>query len=105
MDYPRHAELWLGPYLRDRLRRHLRPQTKRLWVTITDHFEPSGMGASPSAAMARVESWRERWPRIADDAPRDSCGASPQYTFFYPQEEYSRQLLEVHCADRAHGRC
>jgi hypothetical protein len=34
------------------------------------------------------------WPRIAGDAPRDAAGQSPQYTFFYPQEEYRRDLLD-----------
>ncbi len=41
--------------------------------------------------MAR---WRHKWPRIADDAPRDAAGQRPQYTFFYPQEEYRRLLLD-----------
>ena len=42
-------------------------------------------------------AWRNgvtRWPRIADEAPRDASGQVPQYTFFYPQEEYRRDLLD-----------
>ena len=83
------------PYLRDRLRRQLRsPKPKRAWVAITDHYEPLGMGASVETALARVAKWREKWPRIADDAPRDAAGQRPQYSFFYPQEEYRRDLLD-----------
>jgi hypothetical protein len=41
-----------------------------------------------------VGQWREKWPRIADDSPRDAAGQRPQYTFFYPQEEYRRDLLD-----------
>jgi hypothetical protein len=94
MNLPRHAELWLAPYLKDRLRKSLRPtEPKRLWVAITDHFEPLGMGASLHTALGRVARWRDQWPRIAEAAPRDAAGQRPQYSFFYPQEEYQREVL------------
>ena len=95
MNLPRHAEIWLAPYLKDRLRKSLRPvKPKRVWVSITDHFEPLGMGVSVETALARVARWRDRWPRISGDAPRDAEGHCPQYSFFYPQEEYRRDLLD-----------
>ena len=83
------------PCLRDRLRKAARPaKPKRAWVAITDHYEPLGMGASVKTALDRVAQWRDKWPRIADDAPRDAAGQRPQYSFFYPQEEYRRDLLD-----------
>jgi len=83
------------PYLKDRLRRTLRPaKPKRAWVAITDHYEPLGMGASVETALDRVAKWRDKWPRIAEDAPRDAAGQRAQYSFFYPQEEYRHDLLE-----------
>ena len=95
MKLPRHAEIWLAPYLRDRLRKSIRPRTpKRAWVAITDHYEPLGMGASKETALGRVAQWRNKWPRIAGDAPLDAAGQRPQYSFFYPQEEYQRDLLD-----------
>jgi hypothetical protein len=95
MKLPRHAEIWFAPYLKDRLRKSLRrAKPKRIWVAITDHFEPLGMGASVETALGRVARWREMWPRIAGDAPRDATGKCPQYSFFYPQEEYRRDLLD-----------
>ena len=95
MKLPRHAEIWLAPYLRDRLHRGVRPaKPKRAWVTIVDHYEPLGAGASVETALGRVAKWRDKWPRIADDAPLDASGRRPQYTFFYPQEEYRRDLLD-----------
>src|ERR1017187_3854098 len=95
MKLPRHAEIWLLPYLKDRLRRIARPRKpKRAWVAITDHYEPLGMGASVETALGRVAGWRDKWPRIADDAPRDAAGQRPQYSFFYPQEEYRRDILD-----------
>jgi len=95
MKLPRHAEIWLVPYLRDRLRKSIRSRKpKRAWIAITDHYEPQGMGASLETALGRVARWRDKWPRIADDTPRDAEGQRPQYSFFYPQEEYQRDLLE-----------
>jgi hypothetical protein len=83
------------PYLRDRLRKSTRPaKPKRAWVAITDHYEPLGMGASVETALGRVARWRDKWPRIAGDAPLDATGQCPQYSFFYPQEEYRRDLLD-----------
>src|ERR1019366_2161653 len=94
MKLPRHANIWLVPYLRDRLRNGKRhKKVRRAWIAITDHYEPLGRGASVETALVRVGRWRDRWPRIADDAPRDAAGQHPQYSFFYPQEEYRRDLL------------
>jgi hypothetical protein len=95
MKLPRNAEIWLVPYLRDRLRKATRPaKPKRAWVAITDHYEPLGLGASVETALGRVARWRDKWPRIADDAPRDAAGQRPQYSFFYPQEDYRRELVD-----------
>ena len=95
MRFPRNAEIWLGPYLRDRLQKSVRfTKPKRAWVAVADHFEPLGMGAPVETALGRMAQWREKWPRIAEDAPRDTAGRRPQYTFFYPEEEYRRDLLE-----------
>ena len=71
-----------------------RTQPKRAWVAITDHYEPLGMGVSVETALDRVARWRDKWPKIADDGPRDARGLRPQYSFFYPQEEYRRDLLD-----------
>lgn len=95
MKLPRHAEIWLLPYLRNRLRKRLRPvKPKRAWITVTDHYEPLGRTGSIQIALKRVARWRDKWPRIANDAPRDVTGQRPQYSFFYPQEEYQRELLD-----------
>lgn len=94
MKLPKHAELWLAPYIADRTRRLFRRQRPRyLHVTITDHFEPMGGRVSIQQGHQRLRPWHEFWPRIAQDAPKDSNGASPKYTFFYPQEEYVPEIL------------
>ena len=94
MNLPRSAEIWLPGYIRDRAR-HLLARTKpvRLWVAITDHYEPLGGKVSSERAQQRVSRWQEAWPRISDAAPRDADGKKPCYSFFYPQEEYRAELL------------
>jgi len=65
---------------------------KRLWVAMTDHYEPHG-SATLEVAHQRVAAWQERWPGIAANAPKDADNRAPCFTFFYPQEEYQRDLL------------
>lgn len=94
MKLPRHAEIWLVPYLKDSWRRRAQPRKpKRVWLAITDHYEPLGMGASHQTGLRRVAQWRDLWPRISGEAPRDADGQPPQYSFFYPQEEYDREVV------------
>jgi hypothetical protein len=91
---PRNAEIWFPGYVRDRARHLLqRGQPKRLWVSITDHYEPLGGKVSIQTALKRVARWQDAWPQIAEAAPRDTDGGKPCYTFFYPQEEYEAELL------------
>lgn len=95
MAYPKNIDLWLPAYLRSRMGRFAgakRP-AKRLWVAMTDHFEPLGGKVSLDIAHARVDTWKQRWPAIALAAPKDAEGRAPCFTFFYPQEEYDRTIL------------
>ena len=94
MNLPKHAELWLPSYLQSRLRHHttLRPP-KRLWVVLTDHFEPCGNTTLDNAHL-RMAAWEQRWPTIAANAPRDAQGRPPVFTAFYPQEEYDPVILD-----------
>jgi hypothetical protein len=80
--------------MKDRTRALARPRAKKLYVALTDHFEPHG-NTTLDVAHRRMAEWTERWPRIAWDAPKDATGAPPCYSFFYPQEEYQRDLLNT----------
>jgi hypothetical protein len=97
MKLPRHAEIWLEPYLADRARRLLSAQSPRLqhvWFAVADHFEPFWNHADLETARSRVNVWRERWPEIAARVGTDHRNAPPPYTFFYPEEQYHPDLLE-----------
>jgi hypothetical protein len=92
---PRHAEIWLAPYAADRLRRRINStQIRRVWLAITDHWEPFWRGADFTTASARVRRWREIWPRIASQL-KDSAGHAPKYSFFYPEEEYHPEFISA----------
>lgn len=93
MKLPRHAELWLPGYVRSRLNRRAHPRPSRVWVAIADHWEPFYGKPSEEIARTRVTVWRKHWPAIAS-RHRDSTGRPPQYTFFYPEEEYRPAFLD-----------
>jgi hypothetical protein len=105
MKLPRHAEVWLPPYIADRTRYWFGPRThsiRRVWLAICDHYEPYWNKGDFATARRRVDLWRDRWPEIAETATRDSLNVPPRYTFFYPEEEYHPELLEA-LAEMSHA--
>ena len=95
MKLPRHAEIWLPGYVRDRLGRWISTARgpQRVWLAIADHYEPLWNHVDEKTAEERVRLWSRAWPAIAE-RHRDSIGRSPKYTFFYPQEEYRPHLID-----------
>lgn len=94
MQLPRNAQLWLPALFRQTLQRSPRVDGEQtVWLILADHFEPLWHRPSPRVAVARVASWRTRWPGIAA-RHRDHLGRPPQYTFFFAEEEYRPELVE-----------
>ena len=60
---------------------------------IGDHYEPMWGRPAYDVALGRVMLWRVKWPEIAS-RHADSDGRPPQYTFFYPEEEYRPELVD-----------
>jgi len=97
MKLPRHAEIWLAPYLADRARRFLSSGSagaQHVWLTIADHFEPFWNHADVATACRRVRTWRHRWPQIAAEVRNRAVDVLPRYTFFYPVEQYHADILD-----------
>jgi hypothetical protein len=97
MKLPRHAEIWLPPYVADRTRSFFgggSSAIRHVWLTVADHFEPFWNHGDTETALRRVQAWRKRWPEIAADAIRDHGNAPPRYTFFYPVEQYHPEILD-----------
>ncbi len=93
----RHSQIWGPGYVKQRVRRILAGQPRslhRIWVTIADHYEPRWGGADLGKAQSRVSLWRSAWPAIAKTCPTDTAGKPPQYTFFFPEEEYHPTFIE-----------
>lgn len=93
MPLPKSVDLWFPGYLQSRMRRLGERPAQRVWVAITDHFEPHGR-VDLARAHQRMKIWHDCWPRIAAEAPRDADGLPPCFTAFYPQEEYERGLVD-----------
>ena len=97
MKLLRNSQIWGPSYCRQRLRRTaqpMKPPVERIWVTMADHYEPRWQRADLNTAQARVAAWRCAWPEIANRCKPDSVGNAPQYTFFFPEEEYHPTLIE-----------
>lgn len=69
------------------------PDSGRVWLAIADHWEPYWLNPSDDTASERVAVWTKHWPEVAR-RHADSTGRPPQYTFFYPQEEYRPPFLD-----------
>lgn len=65
-----------------------------LIFAICDHYEPKRGGVSAEKARARVRQWVDEYPRQFDRF-RDAHGRPPQYSFFYPADEYDPELVEM----------
>lgn len=91
MKLPRNAQIWAPGYLRTIARRL--PTRATVWLAICDHYEPLWRKPDAETALNRVAVWRRIWPEIAA-RHADSHGEPPQYSFFYPEEEYAPEYLD-----------
>lgn len=84
--------LWLPAYLRQS-RPPEKVGTRHLLLCVCDHFEPFHK-AGKAEALARVERWRREFPRLAGEF-RDSGGAHPKQTLFYPIEQHDDDVISA----------
>ncbi len=92
----RGLDRWLASYWKTRHQRRDRQhgEPTDLLLCICDHFEPKRGNASPARARARVQEWLDKYPVLFDQF-RDSDGLPPQHTFFYPEDEYEPELVDM----------
>src|SRR5207302_4776311 len=87
----RALDLWLPAYLnRPRHVGRFRG-IRHVMLCVCDHFEPLH-GTDMAGALARVETWRRELPKLAGEF-RDSDGAAPGHTFFYPIEQHHDEII------------
>lgn len=95
---------WLGSYVVQTLRRR-RPRADEpvhVILCIADHYEPKHGKPSPEIARRRVQTWLREYPRQLGGF-RDSDGRPPQYSFFYPLDEYEEEHVDVVAELCRHG--
>ncbi len=96
---------WLPSYAWQRVTRSTPRGNVHLIFALADHFEPSitpengSVRAPYSEQERRVEHWCAEYPR-AVDRWRDNEGQRFAHTYFYPAEQYDRNLV-----DRLAGHC
>jgi hypothetical protein len=92
----KNLHTWIGGYVREvagraRAPRHQGP--RHLLFAFCDHFEPLWRQPGAQVGEARVQAWRQGYPRLAARF-RDADGRAPRHSFFFPGEEYSPLHLE-----------
>ena len=90
LSYMRALNRWLLPYLRQLT--EPRKPVSRVFLAVTDHFEPFHL-TDRAGALARMNRWRAEYPS-AIAGFRDSLGRGPRHSFFYPVEQYDREVVE-----------
>lgn len=86
----KNTDIWLASYIAQRLRYKSASRPIHIMFAIADHFEPQWNNPSYKVEVKRVDSWVLGYPKVAAEF-KDSDGRHPQYTFFYPQEEYREE--------------
>lgn len=96
---------WLPGYAWQRVSRSVPRGRVHLILALADHFEPGFVPGDGRARAAfpeqelRVETWCKEYPRLVD-AWRDHEGRPLAHTYFFPAEQYDRELvgrLAEHC--------
>lgn len=60
---------------------------------IADHFEPRRDNPPYSVECEKIKEFIDKYTKVALSR-KDSSGRPPQYTFFYPAEEYRKEHLD-----------
>jgi len=94
----RNVHLWLPTYIKNIVKTKLKSCNKtdniKILFTICDHYEPYWNNADKKKAYERVKKWVDHYPTIAT-SHRDDYGNHPKHCFFYPEEEYDENLINL----------
>jgi len=93
----RQMHLWLPSYyFTPRPKAHQIDGDKpvHVFIAVCDHYEPEWGRPQHSVSVAKVQRWVDEYPRLFGGF-RDSSGRPPQHTYFYPQDEYHPDYLDL----------
>ena len=83
---------WLPAYLRRKRRLPPTDGPTDILICVCDHFEPFH-DTDKDGALARLDSWIKKFPPLIRDF-KDADGIRPRHTFFYPIEQYDRDVID-----------
>lgn len=90
----KNLHIWISSYIGQCItRRSAFPRPTHLIFTLVDHFEPRWGRVGIDKELERVDRWIAKYEPVAG-CHKDSDGRIPQYTFFYPIDEYTPQAFE-----------
>ena len=92
----KNIDIWIWEYLKNAVA-FAKPQSDGpvdIMFCFVDHFEPKWENAEHETARDRVKKWVASYPSLVT-RHFDSDGKHPQHTWFYPQEEYEVEYLEM----------
>lgn len=95
----RNVHQWVFCYLRRAWQMRGEPTRNshglaHVMFLFTDHFEPLAAGASDEIGRQRVQRWVDEYPKLAAKY-LDADGCHPKHSFFYPEEEYRPEFLDM----------
>lgn len=93
----RNMHLWMRSYCfppEPRVSVQVETQPVDVFIAVCDHYEPENGGADRSTAVARVQRWCDEYPAKFGQY-QDVSGRPPQHTFFFPQDEYQPEYLDM----------
>lgn len=86
----RGAHRWLWPSLTSRS--HPIASVSRVFIAITDHFEPFHKATDRDEALLRMDRWLREYPASLSDCA-DAAGRVGRHTFCYPIEQYDADVV------------
>jgi hypothetical protein len=93
--FKKNINIWMHAYVRQCIRSNFTVKGPvHIIFALVDHYEPYWNKASDGKALDRVRAWHEKLPAISCRF-KDSGGAHPRHTFFYPEEEYTYECLSI----------
>lgn len=92
----RNVDRWLLPLIKQRLTHPAISSNgeKHILICFADHYEPRAQGADRAQGLRRVQRWHAEFPRQFARF-LDSDGRPPRWSYFFPEEEYEPEYLDL----------
>ena len=89
-------DLWLGQYYfpAENKEADNPDEPIDLFIAICDHYEPQRDDAPKEVGIPLVQRWVDEYPKLFGQF-QDADGRPPQHTFFFPQDEYEPEYLDL----------